>query len=395
MRDVSMNRPLLSIVVPTYNRPKFLDGLLASVATEIRRAPELGALLEIVVSDNASECETEAIVRRWKERLPKTIYYRRNNENLGGPRNLVAAIEDSHGTYSMYMGDDDRLRVGAGVVIRRLLEAKALPLHLFAHSDFLGMNELARGPGYSAVVSVEEAVQGYFFSAGVPGGAAMRTELVRLALARVGRERLALMNWPQTVLAFLAAVESNAQEPVVVQHTAIAHVSEHHSSNTIYTARIMWNTWVQGLVRAAQLLDEVSGKCLLGPACKDIFSPRRLRYPVEKVIEHLLLVDDSGEVTRFAEEMEMSIRSLPDEYQRIPRELLELARMKAWMRVPTLVWRKLGGESIEVPRRPSVFLSRGLSLVRLARYYRHHRRMRREYATGCRKGIRDYSTEGY
>lgn len=391
-----MITPLLSLAVPTYNRPEFLDELLASVAAEIRRDPTLETALEVVVSDNASEPSTLETVRRWEVLLPNVISYRRNSINLGGPGNLVAAIEAARGAYVMYIGDDDRLRVGSLNSIRQFIHAQETPpVCLFAYPHFLGAEEYALGPMHEARINLEEAVRSYFFCVGIPGGAAIRTDLVRASLGRAGHDALSQTNWPQTVLACIAAAESGEERPIAVRHEMIAHVSEHHDANTIYTARILWNTWVQGLVVAAQILETLTGRSLLGAACADIFTSRRRGMYFERAVDHALLIDAPDEVACFTEELERSLEKLPLEYQRLQRELLDISRTQPRLRTLKIVWRKLFASPVEVLLRPKFILRRIKSLWHLIRYYRRHHAMVKNYAMGLGKNVRDYSREGY
>ena len=248
---------------------------------------------------------------------------------------------------------------------------------------------------YEALLTVDEAAGRYFFSTGIPGGAAIRTDLAQAALERLGKSFLARTNWPQTSLAFLAAIESGKEQPIAVKHVSVAHVSEQHDANTIYTARIVWDTWVRGLVVAAQLVNEATEQNFLFLACQDIFAPKRITYPVEKVIDHLLLVDDDDEIARFTEEIKASLIDLPVLYQNIPRQLINLSLTRRWLRVPVLVHRKLFLEQGDVVRWPKVISQRYKLCRRLLRYYRHHRAKVRSYTLGKDKKIRDYSREGY
>jgi len=60
----------LSICIPTYNRAAFLGEALDSV---IRQATDE---VEIVVSDNASTDNTEALVREYQARFPRIRYHK-------------------------------------------------------------------------------------------------------------------------------------------------------------------------------------------------------------------------------------------------------------------------------------------------------------------------------
>ena len=98
MREKS--KPLISICIPTYNRGDYIHRALES---SIRQSYEN---IEIVVADDASTDDTEAVVRRYMAK-DKRIKYFKNNPNLGGQKNFFKAIEFSSGEYIQGLCDDD------------------------------------------------------------------------------------------------------------------------------------------------------------------------------------------------------------------------------------------------------------------------------------------------
>jgi len=91
--------PLISICIPTFNREKYLEKCLESIYK--------GWIsdIEIVISDNASNDETERLVARYAEFLP--IRYRKNQKNLGFDINCALVVEMARGKYCWILGDDD------------------------------------------------------------------------------------------------------------------------------------------------------------------------------------------------------------------------------------------------------------------------------------------------
>lgn len=104
----------LSICIPTYNRVAFLGEALDSV---IRQATDE---VEIVVSDNASTDNTEALVREYQAHFPR-IRYHKNPENLGADRNFLKVVELGEGEYCWLLGSDDALAEGAIAAMLPLL----------------------------------------------------------------------------------------------------------------------------------------------------------------------------------------------------------------------------------------------------------------------------------
>lgn len=391
-----MRRPLLSLAVPTFNRAGFLNDLLGSVEAELKRAPGLSSEIQVVVSDNASCDQTSELCATWARRLSGRLVYRRNDRNLGGPANLVWAMESGSAEYCMYIGDDDRLICGKLAEAVSFLRAhRWASLCLFAHRDFLS-EQLARRPErHEARLSVSDAAAQYFFCAGIPAGSAIRLDLLRGAAAGLGAESLARTNWPQVVLAFLAAHMSSEPLPVAVRHGGLAHVSQHHDENTLYTAWTCWFTWIQGLVAAAELVDGSIGGGFLERACDDIFTERRLRYAVSKTLDHLLAIDPPVEVARFQTYLEATLPSIPAPYRLVAEVLLARGRTPRLFRMPVLLFDKLLARPRELLTSPRVALERVVAIRTLVRYRALHRRRLAEYRAGLSGGVRNYAEEGY
>lgn len=106
-----MNKPLLSLCIPTYNRAPFLDILLGRIAGQTGELvnPEN---LELFVSDNCSDDNTPDVVKKYLQAgLP--INYIRNESNLGMDGNFVQCFRKAKGKYIWLLGDDDFLKEGA------------------------------------------------------------------------------------------------------------------------------------------------------------------------------------------------------------------------------------------------------------------------------------------
>jgi hypothetical protein len=98
----TMNFPLLSLCVPTYNRARYLDSLLAALALQMRSFPHP---YEIVISDNGSSDDTSEVVARHAQALP--IRALRHPETIGCYPNVIFAMTQARGRYMMYLADDD------------------------------------------------------------------------------------------------------------------------------------------------------------------------------------------------------------------------------------------------------------------------------------------------
>ncbi len=96
-----VTKPLVSVGIPTYNRPAGLRHTLECITRQTYRN------LEIIVSDNCSPGpETERLVREFMENDPRIRYYRQET-NKGPTHNFEFVIAKSTGDYAMYAADDD------------------------------------------------------------------------------------------------------------------------------------------------------------------------------------------------------------------------------------------------------------------------------------------------
>jgi len=92
------HKPFFSIVIPTYNRSKYLacaiHGVLRQKYTDY----------ELIISDNASSDDTQKIMSTFAS---KKIRYFRNRKNIGWIGNVQNAIDHAKGKYIFLHGDDD------------------------------------------------------------------------------------------------------------------------------------------------------------------------------------------------------------------------------------------------------------------------------------------------
>ena len=96
--DMERNGPLVSVVIPTFDRPGYLR---LALTTAVKQSY---ANLEIIVHDNASPQDVASIVAEFND--PRVLYTR-NDTNIGQTRNILAALKRASGKYIALLGDDD------------------------------------------------------------------------------------------------------------------------------------------------------------------------------------------------------------------------------------------------------------------------------------------------
>lgn len=126
---------LLGICIPTFNRAGYLRENLDSIVPQFAVHG-----LPIFISDNCSDDGTDIVVKQFQAIYPN-IQYRKNSENIGAYRNILAAIKMATTEYIWMMGDDDKVIEGA---VDRILE------RLKTNIDFVVLNSI----GYNSTMQI-------------------------------------------------------------------------------------------------------------------------------------------------------------------------------------------------------------------------------------------------
>lgn len=128
--------PLLSICIPTYNRPKDFERMFRGLI------PQLTCEVEIVVRDDSSNYETKAIIDRL---LPgneiRHLYFK--GEKIGVDAANLFLIEKASGKYIWWFSDDDEMRPGAIVKVLDLVRKYPEISFIWANFDYAKDGALA------------------------------------------------------------------------------------------------------------------------------------------------------------------------------------------------------------------------------------------------------------
>ena len=131
---------LLSICIPTFNRPEHLPNCLnsiylASIKSKLK--------FEVCVSDNCSNYNVKKTINRFKK---LNIKLNINKKNLGYVPNLMKAISISKGEFVWVIGDDDLLVPNSLSKILKLLSNNNDIDFLFVNSFHLNNDYLNNFP---------------------------------------------------------------------------------------------------------------------------------------------------------------------------------------------------------------------------------------------------------
>ncbi|MBP6993167.1 MAG: glycosyltransferase family 2 protein [Spirochaetes bacterium] len=98
--------PLVSVGIPTYNRPDSLARSLKSLGRQTYKR------LEVIVSDNCSPgIKTQQVVAEAKKHDRRLTCFRQD-KNIGALNNFMFVLQQATGEYFMWLADDDRLDPG-------------------------------------------------------------------------------------------------------------------------------------------------------------------------------------------------------------------------------------------------------------------------------------------
>jgi abequosyltransferase len=108
---------LLSICIPSYNRPESLLRLLKSVDAPVEK-------IEIVIAEDHAPRRTEVCnqVNLFKESSVYQVVYHENEKNLGYDANIRSLLSLAKGNFVLFMGDDDSFKPAALAKFIQFLE---------------------------------------------------------------------------------------------------------------------------------------------------------------------------------------------------------------------------------------------------------------------------------
>ncbi|MBW4615428.1 MAG: glycosyltransferase [Desmonostoc vinosum HA7617-LM4] len=96
--NAKLSEPLVSVIIPTYNRPEYLKQAIASAINQTYQN------IEIIVSDNCSLEDPQAIVESFGD---SRIRFWRHPQNIGMIANQIHAFSMAQGKYVASLHDDD------------------------------------------------------------------------------------------------------------------------------------------------------------------------------------------------------------------------------------------------------------------------------------------------
>lgn len=108
--------PLISVGLPTYNRPESLKRAVACILSQTYNN------LEIIISDNCSTYPLADDMFMWFEQQDSRIKVFRQKKNIGLALNFQFVLSKATGKYFMWMSDDDFIDENFILVLSKVLE---------------------------------------------------------------------------------------------------------------------------------------------------------------------------------------------------------------------------------------------------------------------------------
>jgi glycosyltransferase involved in cell wall biosynthesis len=114
-----MDKPLISVLIPCYNREKYIGQCVTSVIDQSYRN------LEIIICDNSSTDQTYTILKGLAAKDSR-IHLLRNERNIGPVPNWRKCLEQARGEYIHWMWSDDYIEPGFyGELLQNMMQMSA------------------------------------------------------------------------------------------------------------------------------------------------------------------------------------------------------------------------------------------------------------------------------
>lgn len=97
-----MKKPLVSVLMLTYNQEQFIEQALESALSQKTNFP-----YEIVIGDDYSTDNTRTILKKYQKKFPNTIKLLFNKRNLKPTKNLMSVYKHCKGKYVALLEGDD------------------------------------------------------------------------------------------------------------------------------------------------------------------------------------------------------------------------------------------------------------------------------------------------
>jgi len=168
-----MEKPLISVVLCTYNGANYLATQLDSILRQTYKP------IELVISDDASTDDTRQVLQRYETNPAISIFY--NEKNIGLAKNFAFASGKTKGEFIAYSDQDD---IWVENKIEHLYNSIGDKLLVYSDSELIDENGKGLGKELSGIrhMYTGEDSRGYIFSSVVWGhGMLIKKDLLQVS----------------------------------------------------------------------------------------------------------------------------------------------------------------------------------------------------------------------
>lgn len=130
---------LLSICIPTFNRPEDLKNCINSIFCQKKISKKY---FEVCISDNCSKYNVSKIIKPFKKKL--NIRFNKNKKNLGFAMNVLKVSLMAKGKFIWFLGDDDLLKKNSLSYLVNLIKKNSNVDFFFINSNNLDKSYLKK-----------------------------------------------------------------------------------------------------------------------------------------------------------------------------------------------------------------------------------------------------------
>lgn len=300
---------LLSIGIPTYSRINYLVNMLESVSKQIEQHG-LQDKVEIIVSNNCSVDDTEAVVLSLIAQGKDYIKYYRNDVNIGVVKNLMKTVKLASGKFWMFYGDDDLMCDNTLVdILKKLEDNIEHPVFVFKQKGYEGIKN-------DEQLTIYECAERYFYYMG-NACSIVNAGLAKNSLKKYYTE-ITSTCWPQTHLMYLAMYSSQLRLPVIVSKIEV-YEPQVKDGNNIYNAFYYYDSAFYALIRMGKLIADRNDKIFYGHIGKGIpfINPPKLKAFISSLMYLSKLSSINNEERDFKEVLKESLKAIKGKYWRI------------------------------------------------------------------------------
>lgn len=145
-----IDRPLWSVIIPTYNCANYLKETLRSV---LAQDPGEASMEIIVVDDHSTKDNPEAVIKEYGQ---GRVQFIRQEKNVGKVKNYEAGLRASRGTYIHQLHGDDLVYDGFYSEMERLFNANPNAGAAFCRTNYI--DSKSRVTGVTGMIQDNEGI---------------------------------------------------------------------------------------------------------------------------------------------------------------------------------------------------------------------------------------------